>query len=238
MNVPYVTPRLANSTLGHDFGMNVTYSGGGIVLLTMVATLAIASAVAGQNQPATSGEVQSASAVPNVAQKSLSLRTPVPLASDYVIGPGDVLQISVWQEPQFAERVVVRPDGKISMPLVPDIPLTGLTPHAAEEMLAQKLLGLVKHPRVSVIVEEIHSRLVYITGEVQHPGAYPMISSINVIQLIAHAGGPTEFAKKKAVYVLHPDNRERTRVDYQKVLQGQHSEENIQLIPGDTVVVP
>jgi len=218
--------------------MNVTYSGGGIVLLTMVATLAIASAVAGQNQPATSGEVQSASAVPNVAQKSLSLRTPVPLASDYVIGPGDVLQISVWQEPQFAERVVVRPDGKISMPLVPDIPLTGLTPHAAEEMLAQKLLGLVKHPRVSVIVEEIHSRLVYITGEVQHPGAYPMISSINVIQLIAHAGGPTEFAKKKAVYVLHPDNRERTRVDYQKVLQGQHSEENIQLIPGDTVVVP
>ena len=238
MNVPYVTPRLANSTLGHDFGMNVTYSGGGIVLLTMVATLAIASAVAGQNQPATSGEVQSASAVPNVAQKSLSLRTPVPLASDYVIGPGDVLQISVWQEPQFAERVVVRPDGKISMPLVPDIPLTGLTPHAAEEMLAQKLLGLVKHPRVSVIVEEIHSRLVYITGEVQHPGAYPMISSINVIQLIAHAGGPTEFAKKKAVYVLHPDDRERTRVDYQKVLQGQHSEENIQLIPGDTVVVP
>jgi len=218
--------------------MNVTYSGGGIVLLTMVATLAIASAVAGQNQPATSGEVQSASAVPNVAQKSLSLRTPVPLASDYVIGPGDVLQISVWQEPQFAERVVVRPDGKISMPLVPDIPLTGLTPHAAEEMLAQKLLGLVKHPRVSVIVEEIHSRLVYITGEVQHPGAYPMISSINVIQLIAHAGGPTEFAKKKAVYVLHPDDRERTRVDYQKVLQGQHSEENIQLIPGDTVVVP
>jgi polysaccharide export outer membrane protein len=218
--------------------MNLTYSGGGIVLLTMVATLAIASAVAGQNQPATSGEVQSASAVPNVAQKSLSLRTPVPLASDYVIGPGDVLQISVWQEPQFAESVVVRPDGKISMPLVPDIPLTGLTPHEAEETLAQKLLGLVKHPRVSVIVQEIHSRLVYITGEVQHPGAYPMISSINVIQLIAHAGGPTEFAKKKAVYVLHPDKRERTRVNYQKVLQGQHLEENVQLIPGDTVVVP
>ncbi len=86
--------------------------------------------------------------------------------------------------------------------------------------MAKKLLGLVKHPRVSVIVQEIHSRLVYITGEVQHPGAYPMISSMNVIQLIAHAGGPTAFARKKAIYVLHPDNRERTRVDYRKVLQG------------------
>ncbi|MGC2398237.1 MAG: polysaccharide biosynthesis/export family protein [Acidobacteriaceae bacterium] len=207
------------------------------MLLTMVAAFAIAS-VSGQSQPAASGEVQSASATPNVAQKLLSPRTPVLLASDYVIGPGDVLQISVWQEPQFAESLVVRPDGKISMPLVPDISLIGLTPHEAEETLAQKLLALVKHPRVSVIVQEIHSRLVYITGEVQHPGAYPMIGSINVIQLIAHAGGPTEFAKKKAVYVLHPDNREKTRVDYQKVLQGQHLEENVQLIPGDTVVVP
>lgn len=202
----------------------------------MVAALAIAGAVSGQ-APAP-GEVQSASAAPNVTQKSLTTRSAVVVASDYVIGPGDVLQISVWQEPQFSESVVVRPDGKISLPLVPDVPLTGLTPHEAEETLSQKLLGLVKHPRVSVIVQEIHSRLVYITGEVQHPGAYPMISSMNVIQLIAHAGGPTEFAKKKAVYVLHPDSRARTRVDYQKVLQGQHLDENVQLIPGDTVVVP
>jgi polysaccharide biosynthesis/export protein len=208
------------------------------VFFRIFAAFAIASVVSGQTQPANSGEVQSPPAEPNVAQKALSPGATLPLASDYVIGPGDVLQISVWQEPQFTESVVVRPDGNISMPLVPDIPLTGLTPHEAEETLAQKLLSLVKHPRVSVIVQEIHSRLVYITGEVQHPGAYPMISPINVIQLIAHAGGPTEFAKKKAVYVLHPDKRERTRVDYQKLLQGQHLEENVQLIPGDTVVVP
>jgi polysaccharide export outer membrane protein len=206
-----------------------------------VATLAIALAslaALGQSQPARSGEAQSASAEPNVAQKTLSPGPPAPVALNYVIGPGDVLQISVWQEPQLTESVMVRPDGKISMPLIPDIALSGLTPHQAEEMLRGKLLGLVKHPRVTVIVQEIHSRLVYITGEVQHPGAYPLISSMNVIQLIAHAGGPTEFAKKKAVYVLHPDNRERTRVNYQKVLQGQHLEDNVQLIPGDTVVVP
>jgi polysaccharide biosynthesis/export protein len=205
----------------------------------MIAGLAIAGAVSGQNQAPAPGEVQTASAAPNVTtQKTLTTRGAVPVATDYVIGSGDVLQISVWQEPQFSENVVVRPDGKISLPLVPDVPLTGLSPHEAEDAISQKLAGLVKHPRVSIIVQEIHSRLVYITGEVQHPGAYPMLSSMNVIQLIAHAGGPTEFAKKKAVYVLHPDNRERSRVDYQKVLQGQHLEENVQLIPGDTVVVP
>ena len=208
------------------------------MLITLVAALVIASAILDSSPPAVSGPVQSASAATNGARKAVSPRAPIPLASDYVIGPGDVLQISVWQEPEFAESVVVRPDGKISIPLVPDIPLIGLTPHEAEETLAKKLLALVKHPRVSVIVQEIHSRLVYITGEVQHPGAYPMISAINVIQLIAHAGGPTEFAKKKEVYVLHPDNREKVRVDYQKLLQGQHLEENLQLIPGDTVVVP
>jgi polysaccharide biosynthesis/export protein len=202
----------------------------------MVAAFAIVSAVS--CQASSPGVVQSASAAPDVAQKPPTTRAAVNVAPDYTIGPGDILLISVWQEPQFSQSVVVRPDGKISLPLVPDIPLTGLTPHQAEETVTQKLLGLVKHPRVSLIVQEIHSRLVYITGEVQHPGAYPMISSMNVIQLIAHAGGPTEFAKKKAVYVLHPDNRERTRVDYQKVLQGQHLEENVQLIPGDTVVVP
>jgi polysaccharide export outer membrane protein len=187
---------------------------------------------------ASAGEAQDASAQRDVAQKKPGALPAAPMSPDYVIGPGDVLQISVWEEPQFAESAVVRPDGKISIPLVPDIQVSGLSPDQAEKTLAGKLLGLVKHPRVTIIIQEIHSRLVYITGEVQHPGAYPLISSMNVIQLIAHAGGPTEFAKKKAVYVLHPDNREKTRVDYQKVLQGQHLEENVQLNPGDTVVVP
>ena len=91
---------------------------------------------------------------------------------------------------------------------------------------------------MTVIVEEIHSRIVYITGEVQHPGAYPLLGPQNVVQLIARAGGTTDFAKKKAVYVLRQDGGARVKVNYQMLLAGKHEEENIGLNPGDTVVVP
>jgi polysaccharide export outer membrane protein len=171
-------------------------------------------------------------------QVSLQSRPAVPVGADYRIGPGDVLRISVWEEPQFTTSAVVRPDGKISIPLISALPVAGMTPEAAQALLAEQLQKLVKHPRVTVIVEEIHSRIVYVTGEIQHPGAYPLIGSMNVVQLIARAGGPTEFAKKKEVYVLHQDGGPRIKINYQMVLAGKHLEENIGLTPGDTVVVP
>jgi polysaccharide export outer membrane protein len=169
---------------------------------------------------------------------SLQSRPAVPLSPDYRIGPGDVLRISVWDEPQFTTRAIVRPDGKLSIPLLPDVPVSGMVPDAAQRLLAEQLGRFVKHPRVTVIVEEIHSRIVYVTGEVQHPGAYPLISPLNVVQLIARAGGPTEFAKRKEVYVLHQDGGAKVRVNYQLVLAGKRLEDNISLVPGDTVVVP
>ena len=160
------------------------------------------------------------------------------VAPDFVIGAGDILQISVWQEPQFGETVEVRPDGKISLPLVSDVSVAGLTPAAAQVRLTDKLQNFVKHPRVSVIVAEVHSRVVYVIGEVQRPGPYPMVSSVNVQQLIAQAGGPTRRAKKKHVYVLHPGNSKKIPVNYSKVLQGKDAKQNVELAPGDTVVVP
>ena len=173
------------------------------------------------------------------AKVNLQERPSVPVGPDYRIGPGDILRVSVWEEPQFTtSSIVVRPDGKISIPLVSDLAIAGTTPEQAEKLLGDQLAKFVKHPRVTLIVEEIHSRIVYITGEVQHPGAYPLIGPMNVVQLIARSGGPTEFAKKKDVYVLHQDSGPRTKVNYQMVLEGKHLEENIGLIPGDTVVVP
>jgi len=170
---------------------------------------------------------------------NLQERPAVPVGPDYRIGPGDVVRVSVWEEPQFTtSAIVVRPDGKISIPLVSDLAIAGDTPEQAEKLLSDQLTRFIKHPRVTLIVEEIHSRIVYITGEVQHPGAYPLIGPMNVVQLIARSGGPTEFAKKKDVYVLHQDIGPRTRVNYQLVLEGKHLEENIGLVPGDTVVVP
>lgn len=171
-------------------------------------------------------------------QVGLQDRSAVPHGADYRIGAGDLLRISVWEEPEFATTAVVRSDGKISIPLVSDLPVDGITPEAAQALLAAQLTKFVKHPRVTVIVEEIHSRIVYVTGEVQHPGAYPLIAPMNVVQVIARAGGPTEYAKKKDIYVLHQDGGPRVKVNYQLVLEGRHLEENIGLIPGDTVVVP
>ncbi|HEX3436993.1 MAG TPA: polysaccharide biosynthesis/export family protein [Pseudacidobacterium sp.] len=156
----------------------------------------------------------------------------------YKIGVGDVLHITVWQEPQLTETAVVRPDGMVSMPLVTEVDVAGLTPEAAQEMLTERLVKFVHKPRVTVTVQEIHSRTVYITGEVQRPGAYPLMDAMNVVQLVARAGGLTDFAKQKQVYVLRAGNSARVNVNYAKVLKGQAPQQNVELAPGDTVVVP
>jgi polysaccharide biosynthesis/export protein len=158
--------------------------------------------------------------------------------STYKIGVGDVLHITVWEEPQLTETAVVRPDGKVSMPLVTEVDVAGLTPEAAQQTLTERLTKFVHKPRVTVTVQEIHSRMVYITGEVQRPGAYPLVDVMNVVQLVARAGGLTDFAKQKQVYVLRAGNSARVNVNYEKALKGQAPQQNVELVPGDTVVVP
>ncbi len=194
----------------------------------------------------TRGECQTAvsdarSSVPVAAPNAPPELQPHPTilpGPDYHIGAGDVLRVSVWEEPQFSTSAVVRPDGKISIPLLSDLRVAGMTPAAAQNLVTSELFRFVKHPQVTVIVEEIHSRTVYVTGEVQHPGAYQLIDPTNVVQLIARAGGPTESARKKEVYVLRQEGGPKVKVNYQMVLTGKHLEENIGLNPGDTVVVP
>jgi polysaccharide export outer membrane protein len=171
---------------------------------------------------------------PNSADRTSSAVEP----STYKIGVGDVLHITVWDEPQLSETAVVRPDGKVSMPLVTEVDVAGLTPEAAQHVLTDRLIKLVHKPRVTVTVQEIHSRTVYITGEVQRPGAYPLMDSMNVVQLVARAGGLTDFAKRTQVYVLRADKSARVNVNYEKVVKGQASHQNVELSPGDTVVVP
>ena len=158
--------------------------------------------------------------------------------ASYKIGVGDVLHVSVWEEPQFTEEAVVRPDGMISIPLVSEVPVAGLTPESAETVLTARLEKFVHKPRVTVVVQEIHSRMVYITGEVQRPGAYPLVDTMNVVQLVSRSGGLTDFAKSKQVYVLRAGSGARIKIDYRKLLKGQSPEKNLELVPGDTVVVP
>ena len=170
--------------------------------------------------------------------KSVELKIASAGGPSYRIGVGDVLHVSVWEEPQFTEAAVVRPDGKISIPLVSEVVVAGLTPESAETMLTARLEKFVHKPRVTVIVQEIHSRMVYITGEVQRPGAYPLIDTMNVVQLVSRSGGLTDFAKSKQVYVLRAGKGARVKVDYRRLLKGQSPEQNVELAPGDTVVVP
>jgi polysaccharide biosynthesis/export protein len=124
------------------------------------------------------------------------------------------------------------------MPLVSELNVAGLTPEAVQQILTEQLIKFVRKPRVTVTVQEIHSRMVYITGEVQRPGAYPLLDVMNVVQLVARSGGLTDFAKQKQVYVLRAVNSARVNVNYEKVLKGQAPQQNVELAPGDTVVVP
>jgi polysaccharide biosynthesis/export protein len=172
------------------------------------------------------------------ASSNADAKVPAIAPGTYKIGVGDVLHITVWEEPQFTETAVVRPDGKISVPLVSDVDVSGHTPEAVQAALTEQLNKLVHKPRVTVVVQEIHSRMVFITGEVQRPGAYPLMEAMNVVQLVARSGGLTDFAKQKKVYVLRAANSARVNVNLQKVLKGDAPEQNVELAPGDTVVVP
>ena len=175
---------------------------------------------------------------PAAASPGSDATPPAVSPTDYVLGAGDVLHISVWDEPLLTVTATVRPDGKISMPLIYDVSVSGMTPDGLQKSLIEMLTRFVHKPRVTVTVQEIHSRLVFITGEVQRPGAYSLVASMNVVQLVARSGGITDYAKKKKIYVLRANKTTRIDVNYEKVLKGQASEQNIDLAPGDTVVVP
>ena len=158
----------------------------------------------------------------------------------YVIGPEDVLTIDVWKEKELSGPVPVRPDGKISLPLLNDVQAAGLTPMQLMSSLTEKLKKYVSDPTVTVTVTTINSRKVYILGEVTRPGAFPLVPDMTVLQAITSAGGPTPYAKKSGIYVLRNQNGTQTKLpfNYKQVVRGGSPEQNIFLKSGDTVVVP
>ena len=168
---------------------------------------------------------------------------PVAATTDpsYIIGPQDVLSISVWKEPDLSENTLpVRPDGKISLPLINDIQASGVTPMQLTAEIRDRLKSFVNDPRVTVIVTAINSRRVYVLGEVPRPGAYPLLPNMTVLQAISSCGGFTEYANPKKVYVLRTENgtQRKYKFNYKEVLKGEHISQNIALRPGDTIVVP
>jgi polysaccharide export outer membrane protein len=169
-------------------------------------------------------------------------RTPpatVPSA-DYRIGAQDVLTISVWKEPEITRTVPVRPDGKISLPLLNDVQAAGLTPMELAANITSGLKKFIADPQVTVIVTEINSRHFYVLGEVGRPGAYPLLPGMTVLQALSGAGGFSQWANLNEIYVLRDEGGKQVRYPfkYKDVLRGKRTEQNIELKPGDTIVVP
>lgn len=179
-----------------------------------------------------------AKATPNGPQTSQ-----VPAAAtdaDYKIGPQDVLRIDVWKEPDISRTIPVRPDGKISLPLLNDVQAAGMTSMQLANSLRDSLAKYLTNPQVTVTVTEINSRRVYITGEVAHAGALPLLPNMTVLQALSSAGGFTQFAKLKNIYVLRTEDGKQVKhpFNYKEVVKGNLPEQNILLQPGDTIVVP
>ncbi|MBO0910819.1 MAG: polysaccharide biosynthesis/export family protein, partial [Acidobacteria bacterium] len=157
----------------------------------------------------------------------------------YVIGPSDLLVISVWKEPDLTETLPVRADGMISIPLLNDVKASGLTPMELSASLTEKLKKYIDDPRVTVVVSKMDSQRVYVTGEVLHPGAMYLTPEMTVLQALASAGF-TPFASTKGIYVLRNEQsgQKKFPVNYKKLVKGQDNAQNILLKPGDTIVVP
>jgi len=163
------------------------------------------------------------------------------VADDYRIGEGDILQISVWRQPEASvESAVVRPDGKVSMPLIKEISIAGLTPIQAEKAVREQMSSFINVPDVAVVVKEIHSKKVYVVGAVNKPGPLPYTYQMTVLQAISEASGLTDYAKRKKIYVLRKEGTKETRLpfNYDAVIKGEHTEQNVQLQAGDTLVIP
>jgi polysaccharide export outer membrane protein len=167
---------------------------------------------------------------------------PAPATTDasYKIGPQDVLRIDVWKEAEISRSVPVRPDGKISLPLLNDVQAAGLTAMELANVITEGLKKFINSPQVTVSVSEINSRRVYVTGEVTRPGAFPLLPNMTVLQALTSAGGFTQFARIKNIYVLRTEGGKQVKhpFNYKDVVNGKGSENNIALQPGDTIVVP
>ena len=159
--------------------------------------------------------------------------------SDYIIGADDTLRISVWKEPDMNVTLPVRPDGKISMPLLDDVQAAGMTPMQLGVSIKEKLKKYIADPRVTVVVTAMNSQRIYVLGEVTHTGAMPLLPNMTVLQALSFAGF-TQFANLKAIYLLRVQDGKQTKLpfNYKDAIKGRGAQQNIILKPGDTLVVP
>ena len=156
-----------------------------------------------------------------------------------MIGVDDVLAVVFWREKDLSAEVVVRPDGKISLPMLNDVPAAGMTPEQLAKQIEQASTKYVRDPGATVMVKEIRSRKIYVVGEVSRPGTFLLANEMNVLQAIAEAGGLLEHAKKDDIVVVRREGsaEKRLKFNYNEVVRGKNTNQNVRLMPGDTILV-
>ena len=163
------------------------------------------------------------------------------VSDDYIIGPSDVLDINVWRDPELTKKVTVRPDGRITVPLIGEMQVSGLTAMNVQLLITQRLSEFISKPIVTVTVEDVKSRTYVVVGKIVHPGSFELGKPTTVLEAIAIAGGLMDFAKSSKIYILtHTEDGTQIRLpfDYKKVLTQRAPDENVYLKSGDTIVVP
>ena len=185
-------------------------------------------------------QVPPAAQTPPGAQSAQPPTAPGGLSVDsYVIGAADVLNITVWKEQTLSGTVLVRPDGMISLALLGDVQAAGMKPAQLADQIAAMLKKYIQNPSVSVVISQIHSKVVYMLGEVTKKGPVEMTPGMTLLEAISSAGGLTDFANQKKIYILRNDSgtQQRIPVRYKEALKGDGTL-NLVLKPGDTIVVP
>ncbi|MFZ0463692.1 MAG: polysaccharide biosynthesis/export family protein [Candidatus Acidiferrales bacterium] len=221
--------------------MKVGVMGKGKWMLIVPALVIGMLSAAGQDKKTTSAAADPPSKAVQPAQPTTTVEKPVIDVKTYVIGENDLLTIDVWKEKEISQQIPVRPDGKISLPLIGEIQASGLTPLQLQDDITRKLKAYIENPEVTVIVDDPRSHQFNIVGQIARPGTYPLSESMTVLDAIAESGGFKDFAKETKIYVLRPmpgGIRVRIPFDYKAVIRGRDLQENVVLKPGDTVVVP
>jgi len=216
-----------------------TVWGRGAVAVALILAVDASAVVAAQNAAPPQERKTAAPAAPAAA--TVPTRPAGVAGSDYVIGTDDVLSILFWRDKDLsAPEVTVRPDGKVTLPLLNDMQASGLTPDQLRDAILVAAQKYVEDPNPTVIVKEIKSRKVFITGQVEKAGPYPLNGSTTILQLIAMAGGLREFADGKEISLMRTESGKPSvySFNYQDVLKKRNLRQNIDLKPGDVVVVP
>jgi polysaccharide biosynthesis/export protein len=200
--------------------------------------IVLSGSLLGQTAPPSTGQLPTAGVTASPVEPSAPTGNK-PADNTFVIGNDDVLAINVWKEPEFSRSISVRSDGKISLPLLGEVQAAGLTPLQLQHDLATKLRDYITKPEVTVMVEQVNSKKFNILGQVAKPGSYSLALAPTIVDAIALAGGPKDFAKQKSIFILRQNpsgGQTRIAFNYKDFLKG--TNQNVKLEPHDTVVVP